>query len=252
MSEGLILDIILLVVLLIGYFVGSRRGIFRALVGFVITAASIFGAIILSGPLSVPATEIVFPYIQDSVGGLLETYAKLKFSTEGLSDSITKFISKLNFSGFNLNSLSLKNVDAKSIDLSEVDISGIASKSTVSEADVASVSMKLIQPLIRVVIGVVIFLLLMVLLKFLAGLINKFIEGTPVIRGANAVLGGVFGVLETAVVLLIIVLILGKIGINARMANFTDGSFIYRLMSNFAPNLFPAVLNAVAGVIDKK
>lgn len=252
MSEGLILDLILLVLLLIGYFIGSKRGIFKAVMGLVTTLASIFGAVIISDPLSAPATEIIFPYIRDSTGGLLETYAKLKFSTEGMSESLGKFISKLSFSGFNLDSLNLENVDTKSIDLSEVDISGIASKSVISEADVASVSMKLIQPLIRVVIGLLIFLILMLFLKLLAGLINKFIEATPVVRGANAVLGGVFGLIEVTIIILIIVLIMGKVGIHAKLANFTDGSFLYKLMSDFAPKLFPVILNAVTSISVKK
>ena len=67
MDNGLIIDAVFALVLMLGALFGAKRGLFRSLMGLVTVVAALIGAALLSDLLAEPAAEALMPRAEQSV-----------------------------------------------------------------------------------------------------------------------------------------------------------------------------------------
>ena len=71
MNNGLIIDGVLVLLLLLSFFVGAKRGLFKSLMGFVVLIAAIVGAAIAANTLTEPITGLVLPAFEEKISDWL-------------------------------------------------------------------------------------------------------------------------------------------------------------------------------------
>ncbi len=230
----MILDIIMVAIVALLTFIGIKRGIARTLYNLVSVAAAGFLAYILS---KAAADWIFRTMIASSVEKSIESSAgSVAESVEGVADTVPDAITGLlNFFGISQKSLQ-----------SSIDSAAQSSSKTVSAA-VNSALGPVITAVLSVVLLVMIFVLLILLFKLLSRFVLKLFE-LPVIKGANAVLGGVLGFLEGFILCVIGVMVL-RIVLPFSSEPFIsreliDSSLLFRQLYDF--ELISGIADAVA------
>ena len=67
MKTGQIVDILLIAVLLFGLCFGAKRGLFKSLMGLVVVAAALVGAVMLAPRLAAPVADRIAPYVENAL-----------------------------------------------------------------------------------------------------------------------------------------------------------------------------------------
>lgn len=192
---GIALDIVLLVILLVCIMVAAKRGFVLSLLEFAGFFLAGICALYLSG-LIAPAlydrffaqsvTQAIASQLPD-LSGAATAAQQAQAVLQGLPDTVVQFAASF---GINTASLTQK--------IGAADISGAALAQTLSE----SVAKPIVTALCRIVLFVVLILVLGIVFRILAAVIDRICR-LPVLRTANAALGGVFGALKGLLVVLV-------------------------------------------------
>ena len=206
MSAPVIMDIVILGFILLGVYIGAKRGLFRALAGIVILVAALIGAGETAQRLYQPVNDFLQPIVAEKIESRIaegmERVDLLPDGAEALlpevlqSQHAEQLLEKLGFGEDQCKAL-LERVEEV------VETTG---------ANVATaIAAELTENFIYSMLYLVSFLLLLVVLHLLKRVIQLILK-LPVLRGANAFGGALVGLLESLVLLNAAVYLAPKIG----------------------------------------
>ncbi len=175
-----ILDILVVLILLLGFLIGGKRGLFNILFKRLRKIMAIVFVILLSKPLGKwIADAIISPTVTKWVASGIEVDpALLETGAEGLLTAIPAWVKDM-ATAF------------------QFDLHALAEEAIASGGDVVNeIVFDLIQPLTRgvgvVIAGIVLYLVLGILLRFCGGIINNIFK-LPILKQVNSILGAVTG-----------------------------------------------------------
>ena len=209
MTAPVIIDIIA-AVLLIGFTIwGARRGLFRALAGLLIVVLALVGARFAAEALAQPAAAMAAPAIERHIEKRLDE--TLSGTVGQMPEEILpeELLGLLGIAGDRLEDLASKAREG-------VRETGASILSAVAQSMAESFFYGLIY--------ILAFLLLTVLLNLAAKLMDLALK-LPVLHSANTLGGAAVGLIEGALVLVLLVLLLQRLGISP------EGSYILQFAS---------------------
>lgn len=268
MSVGLIIDIAILALIVISVIVGAMRGLFKTVIAVVITIVSIIGAIILSGILVEPATNFVYPKVQDrmeelvnepslhlNLGAILSntTNRKLEdfmeyeltddYFESGLPEDVLKIAQQFGLDEEDIREPLEKGLkQAQELIKNYLDSqkspssanSSMNAQQTADEAlEVAAKSF--LRPIVRAGLGILLFILLSIILKIVAALIDGAMKKTAGVKQVNALGGAVLSFAEIVIIIYVIVYVLSKYGFITAMEDQVANSYAIQLLLKFIP-----------------
>lgn len=198
MTAPVIIDIIA-AALLIGFTLwGARRGLFRALAGLLVVVLALAGARITAEKLTPPAAALVSPIIE----GQIEE--KLDAALEDAGDQLSREFLPEELLGF------LGVAGERLEDLAEHARKGVRETGA---SILSAVARSMAESMLYGVIYLLAFLLLTVLLNLAVRVLDLAFK-LPVLHGANALGGAAVGLIEGALVVLVLALLLKSLGLS--------------------------------------
>lgn len=197
MGVAIVLDLIVAAVLIVAVWLGIRRGFIKAVIGLIGVIAAAVLAAMLMGPLSTMVYDnFIEPPLTQAVENAVARGSELAFSSlaeqlnhamEGMPELLR---SLLQADG------TLPNTDGAAI----------------PTAELSAMILEALSPLCLAATGIVLFLGLFLVLfiaaKILGGLLDKVFSTLPVLKQANGLLGGVVGLAEGVLVVMVLGLVL--------------------------------------------
>lgn len=177
-NVGIFVDLILLALLLIGLVLGWRQGFVQALTRIIVVVAALLLASWIAGKLAEPAARWLEPILSEKL--------EQRLTAQGNTDDAGEMLAAFGFEGDTLSEL-VDNAVEKAQQAGETLLSAVVSTALKSAA--------------YAVVYVVSFLLLLLLLRLVLTPLHLFTK-LPVVHGVNALLGGVLGLVKTALLFL--------------------------------------------------
>lgn len=193
---SLLLDGIVLLIILLCFFVGWRRGAAITLLNFVALVAAFTVAVLLSPSLSNSIYETFFKSgvtekISQSIGNSIGDGAEAVIT--GILSAIPSFAAVfLSGTSFDRGTISqwIENNNQESISSAATAVEGLISPAFTA--------------LIGIILMIILFFVLYAVFKALARLLSKFFE-LPVLSLINRVFGGVIGIAEGVILVMLVV-----------------------------------------------
>lgn len=234
MNNGLIIDGVLVLILLLSFFVGAKRGLFKSLMGFVVLIAAIVGATVAAGRLTEPVTELVLPAFEEKISdwlGVPEELTMGNVASDILSSDSTKNPS---FSEW-FEKLELFRGGDRFVEHLQ--------EKTANAAHLAVRS--LVESVVHAVLFLLCFLLLLILLRLLTKLLDHLFE-LPVLHALNTLGGGVFALLEAAILLYLVLWLAPEFGITFFRDNASD-TYLLKFFTTHTPFTLIAIIASLNG-----
>lgn len=266
MSIGLIIDIVIGAALIISLIVGAVRGLFKTVIALIITVVAIVGSIWLSGILVKPVSGIVYPMVSDkleklvteptlhiNLGAILQNTTEKKinefldlkisddFFSSGIPEEILKIAKEFGFDEDNLRGptekalKSAQDVLKKYMDSQTAGHMNEAGAKEATENAVVEAGKAYLQPIVRAVLIIVLYILLTALLKVLESVIDEKLKDTKGVRQFNAFGGAVLSLAITAVVIYLLVYLCVRFGITTIYSEQIQGSYVLPVLLKFVP-----------------
>lgn len=235
MDNGLIIDVVFALVLVLGTVFGAKRGLFRSLMALAVIVVALVGASLLTDLLTEPVTDMLMPRAEKSAQEWFdsrdEEQGEQPQIEESAQDEDTQQESgvPLAVTGF------LKK-------LLRFDLDGAVRRSLREAArDAALAAVRtLLGSVVRSVTFALCFILLTILLRLVTKGIDKVLD-LPVLSTLNALGGGALGLVESALVLFLVCDLAPKLGVTAFTEN-QDGTYLLSLFMNHTPRSLLAAL----------
>lgn len=201
MNNGLIIDGMFVLILLVSFLIGAKRGLFKSLMGLVVVIAAILGAAIIAGKFTEPVTEFVLPRVEEKVSSWLGVPENL--TMQDFAAGSTSSDSSVNpiMSGWFEKLERWEGGDR---------FFGHIGESAANAAQTAVRS--LVESAVHAVLLLLSFVLLLILLKLLTRLMDHVFD-LPGLHALNTVGGGIFGLLEAVVLIDLVLWLTPKLGI---------------------------------------
>ena len=230
MNNALIIDGVLLVVLLLGYLIGAKRGLFKSLMGFVVVIVAFVGSILIADALTKPVTEFLMPRIEDKVTEWLSIPEGLTMGqfAAGMASSDSATIPT--FSEW-FEKLSKWGADNSFI----VGIRNGAANAAQTAAHA------LVESIVHTVLLLLCFAILSIVLKLLVGTMDHLFD-LPVLKTLNDVGGGVLGLLETVLLVYLVLWLAPRFGVTFLRDN-AENTYLLKFFSTYTPFTLLAALN---------
>lgn len=231
----IILDLIIVAIVLLFVFISAKRGFARTVVEFVGYILAVYLAFTVGGIISTAVYDgVIEPAIVSSTTEkIVDTAGESVDSTvNDVWDSLPDLVTK-GAESFGITSDYLKNT------LNENSVN-TENATVIAENAVSAIAEPVIVPLLKSIIGIILFAVLIFVVRILAKAINKVFK-LPLIGGLNKFLGGVVGGLKGIVISFIFVIIIGLI------MSFTENGFLifteenieqtylFKILMNFSP-----------------
>ena len=205
MTTPVIIDLIAAAVLIAAALWGARRGLFRALAGLAVVIAALVGAAVIANALAGPAARLVTPLIGEGIESRVDAALEERSQAPEMPEADVDG----DFSVEDL--LALMGLDE---DVRE-DLAGQAEEK-IRDTGV-SLAMAVVESVAESVLYALLFLLsfvgLTILLKLIARALD-LVTHLPGIYAFNALLGGLIGLIEGALVLFLAVWVLRRFGVS--------------------------------------
>lgn len=236
MDNGLIIDVVFALVLVLGVVFGAKRGLFRSLMALAVVVLALVGASILTDLLTEPVTDMLMPRAEKSVQEWFDSRdeqqgeaPQIEESAQNDGDAQQEGSVPLAVTGF------LKK-------LLHFDLDGAVRRSLREAArDAALAAVRtLLGSVVRSVTFALCFILLTILLRLVTKGIDKVLD-LPVLSTLNALGGGALGLVESALVLFLVCDLAPKLGVTALTEN-QDGTYLLALFMNHTPRSLLAAL----------
>lgn len=231
----IILDLIIVAIVALFVFLSAKRGFVRTIIEFVGYILAVYLAFTVGGIISTAIYDgAIEPAIVSSTAErIVDTAGESVDSTvnnvwESLPDLVTKGAESFGItSDYLRNSLTENSVNTENA-------------TAIAENAVSAIVEPVIVPLLKSIIGIILFAVLIFVVRILAKAINKVFK-LPLIGGLNKFLGGVVGGLKGIVISVIFVVIIGLI------MSFTENGFLifteenieqtylFKILMNFSP-----------------
>lgn len=234
MNNGLIIDGVLVLLLLLSFFVGAKRGLFKSLMGFVVLIAAIVGAAIAANTLTEPITDLVLPAFEEKISDWLGVPEELTMgnvasgilsSDSTKNPSFSEWFEKLEL--FRGGDRFVEHLQEK----------------TANAAHLAARS--LVESVVHAVLFLLCFLLLLILLRLLTKLLDHLFE-LPVLHALNTLGGGVFALLEAAILLYLVLWLAPEFGITFFRDNASD-TYLLKFFTTHTPFTLIAIIASLNG-----
>ena len=244
MDNGLIVDLIFALVLVLGVVLGAKRGLFRSFMALAAVLVALIGASLLTAALTGPVTEALMPRAEKSV--------QEWFDAEGRTDEREDAVMQDEQPGESADTASPEPENADDVsplavtgllkNLLHFDLDGAVRRSLRSAAQEAALTAvrTLLGSVVRTIVFLLCFLVLSLLLRLVTAGIDKVLD-LPVLNTLNTVGGGLFGLVESALLLFLVCDLAPKLGFKT----FTEYEGTYLLsffMSHTPRSLFAALL----------
>lgn len=223
MNNGLIIDGLLILLLLVSLLIGAKRGLFKSLIGLVVVIAAILAATVIAGKLTEPVTDFVLPKVEEKVSSWLAvpegmTMGDFADGTASSDSSVNPIFSEW------FQKLEQRGVSERFVEWINKDVA-------VNAAQTAARS--LVESVVHAVLLLLGFVILLILFKLLAGLIDHVFD-LPGLHALNTLGGGVFGLLEAVVLIYLVLWLTPKLGITFFRDN-ADATYLLKFFMTHTP-----------------
>lgn len=240
MDNGLIIDAVFALVLMLGALFGAKRGLFRSLMGLVTVAAALIGAALLSDLLAEPAAEALMPRAEQSV----QEWFGGESGGQGLQSAEADDLPDADAPADGAEEDTNAPLDATGIlkRLLRLDSDGKLSDSLRQSAQDAALAAvhSLLLSVARALVFVLCFLLLTLLLRLLTRGLDKLFD-LPVLHTLNSLGGGALGLIETALLLFLVCGLAPRLGITI-FTDYESGTYLLSFFMNQTPRSAAAAL----------
>lgn len=223
-----IIDIILIAVFAFTVAFAIKKGFAKIVLNLAATVLSYIAAYVLGKP----AAELLYDkavrgMIEKSLAEKIEkspagdVITQTKALIESLPEGLLKLAEKM---GFNTTA-AVESVNKANITSSEISI-----------AVTDSVLKPMVIVLLTILCSIIIFIVASVIFGFLAKLINKVFK-MPLVKNVNRLLGGVVGIIQGIIILLVICSVFYFFGglFGGKMAEYIDSSLIVKFINGINP-----------------
>ncbi len=251
MNNALIIDVILLLVLVAGYCIGAKRGLFKSLMGFVVVIVALVGSVLIANALTEPVTDLIYPVVEEKITARLESAYSDTQATDALKDAaqndIEAFLDGKVSDTFSqlLEKIGLKEETIRTF-LDDVTNSKLVSglKDSAKESAAAAVSAMayaMVHTAVQAVLSLVLFLLLLIVLKLFTRLFDHVLD-LPVLKTLNDVGGGILGLLEVLLFVYLALWLAPRFGITF-LRESAESTYLLKFFSTHTPLTLIASLN---------
>lgn len=238
MNNGLIIDAVFALVLILGAVLGAKRGLFRSLMGLVTVVLALIGATLLADALTQPVTDALMPRAEKSV--------QEWFDTEKRQDeTLPVEAAEEEAAG---------DGGAETVDDTPLDVTGLLKRllrfdldgavrdslrRSAQDAALAAVR-SLLASVVRTILFVMGFLALMLVLRLLTRGLDKVFD-LPVLHTLNSLGGGALGLIESALLLFLICDFAPKLGVTI-FDDYESGTYLLTFFMQQTPRSVAAAL----------
>lgn len=236
MDNGLIIDVVFALVLVLGTVFGAKRGLFRSLMALAVIVLALVGASLLTDLLTEPVTDLLMPRAEKSVQ---EWFDSREDAQQGEQPQIEESAQDNDAQQESSVPLAVTGFLKK---LLRFDLDGAVRRSLREAArDAALAAVRtLLGSVVRSVTFALCFILLTILLRLVTKGVDKVLD-LPVLSTINALGGGALGLVESALVLFLVCDLAPKLGVAAFTEN-QDGTYLLSLFMNHTPRSLLAAL----------
>ena len=230
MDNALIIDGVLLLVLIVGYCIGAKRGLFKSLMGFAVVIVALIGAMLIANVLTEPLTNFAMPLIGEKVTSWLGVPADM---------TMGQFIGDTALSSSELNPTfagwfeKLSQWGAADGFFNALGNQAASAAQTAAHALVASI--------IHTVLLLLWFAILFIALKLLTRTLDHVFD-LPVLKTLNDVGGGVLGLLEVLLFVYLALWLAPRFGITF-LRDKAEHTYLLKFFSTYTPLTLIASLN---------
>ena len=223
MDNALVIDLILAAVLIAGAVVGAARGLFKSLAGLVLVLAALLGASFLTNLLTPPITDAIAPKVEDSMVEHFE--ASLKSVENALRAGEAESEERSLLESLQRNGLSeetiraiLAPLTAGALNLAE---QGEAKAVEAYRSAIHGPVRQMVSGIVRAVVMLVSYPVLLFALRVFVKVFDRLFD-LPVLSTLNKAGGAVFGLVETALLLAVVLYVAKQFGVEAVTAHEED------------------------------
>ena len=253
MNNGLMIDAIFALVLVLGVVLGAKRGLFRSFMALAAILVALIGASLLTDALTGPVTEALMPRAEKSVEEWFDTSSEAaKGDTPQIEGETT---AENDATGETPDSDAAQGAENVRQDDSPLAVTGLLKKllrfdldSAVRQSlrnaarDAALAAVRtLLGSVVRTIVFLLCFLVLSLLLRLVTAGIDKVLD-LPVLNTLNTVGGGLFGLVESTLLLFLVCDLAPKLGFKT----FTEyeGTYLLSFFMSHTPRSLCAALLA--------
>ena len=251
MNNALIIDGVLLLVLIAGYCIGAKRGLFKSLMGFLVVIVALIGAMLIANALTEPVTNLVYPVMEAKITARLESEYSDERVNEALKDAaqndVEAFLDGKVSDEFRqvLERIGIKEEAIRTF-LDDVLNSKVVSalRERAKESAAAAVSAMayaMIRAAVQAVLYLVLFVALLIVLKIFTRLFDHILD-LPVLKTLNDVGGGILGLLEAALFIYLALWLAPRFGVTFLREN-AESTYLLKFLSTHTPLTLIASLN---------
>ena len=245
MDNAIIFDIAAAAVLLLGTIIGATRGLIKSVIGLVAVVAALLGAAFVANLVSEPVTELIWPKIEEKlVERFTEDFeqsvrAEPADTERGLTrETLDEFLERYGIPEESRFRIVMEQM------VSSIAHIGDSVKEDAVEAyrDTLSSSVKaLVGTVMHAAIFCASFLVLLILLKLAAGVLDKVAE-LPVLHTLNGLGGAVFGLTETVLLAFLALWLARRFGAGDWLDAHAEGTYLYSFFLNNTPKTLISIL----------
>ena len=237
MNNGLMIDAIFALVLVLGVVLGAKRGLFRSFMALAAILVALIGASLLTDALTGPVTEALMPRAEKSVQEWFDAagHSPAPEGTEPQEEQPGE--------GANIASPAPETASDESSPLAvtgllkkllHFDLDGAVRRSLRSAAQEAALTAvrTLLGSVVRTIVFLLCFLVLSLLLRLVIAVVDKAL-GLPVLNTLNTVGGGLFGLAQSALLLFLVCDLAPKLGFKAFSAY--EGTYLLSFFMSQTP-----------------
>lgn len=251
MNNGLMIDAVFALVLILSVVFGAKRGLFRSFMALAAIVLALIGASLLTDALTEPVTDMLMPRLEKSVEEWFSTeeeaakgdVPQIEGETPAESDA----------SGETPNGDAAQDAENVWQDDSPLAVTGLLKKllrfdfdgavrqslrNAARDAALAAVR-TLLGSVVRTLVFVLCFLVLTLLLRLVTGGIDKVLD-LPVLNALNTIGGGALGLIEGALLLFLVCDVAPKLGVKA-FADY-EGTYLLSFFMSHTPRGLVAAL----------
>ncbi|MBQ9826718.1 MAG: CvpA family protein [Firmicutes bacterium] len=269
MSTGLIIDIVLGVLLIAFIVIGAIRGLLKTVIGIAMVIVAILGSVVFSGMLAGPATDWVYPKVEDklmklvnepslhiNIGAILQNATDQKiqeflelevpddFFASGAPEEILKIARQFGFTEEDLKKpvssalKSAQDIMRSYMEKQKASGKGVDEASAHEAAEEASkaAAKAFLRPLVRAVLIIILFIILLIILKIIGRALNNAAKKTPGVKQVNSVGGAVLGFVEYLVLVYLLLYACSRFGLVTAVSDKISGSYILSFFLKFIPS----------------
>lgn len=251
MNNGLMIDAVFALVLMLSVVFGAKRGLFRSFMALAAIVLALIGASLLTDALTEPVTDMLMPRLEKSVEEWFDTESQTPQGDVPQIEGETP--AESDASGETPNGDAAQDAENVRQDDSPLAVTGLLKKllrfdfdgavrqslrNAARDAALAAVR-TLLGSVVRTLVFVLCFLVLTLLLRLVTGGIDKVLD-LPVLNALNTIGGGALGLIEGALLLFLVCDVAPKLGVKV-FADY-EGTYLLSFFMSHTPRGLVAAL----------